>query len=57
MYGQAIFGANYGMSIESNIWMDDVNCAGTETSLFQYDHRGFGIHNFGQLEDAGVYCY
>ncbi|XP_060533809.1 uncharacterized protein LOC132706475 [Cylas formicarius] len=36
--------------------MDDIACLGNETSLMQCDFAGWGIHNCGDYEIAGVVC-
>ncbi|XP_031570637.1 uncharacterized protein LOC116304951 isoform X2 [Actinia tenebrosa] len=38
------------------IWMDDIHCSGSESSLFQCQHRGWGSHNCGHYKDASVVC-
>ncbi len=41
---------------EGSIWLDDVSCSGTESSLFECFHPPIGIHNCGHREDAGARC-
>ncbi|KAL3987670.1 hypothetical protein ACER0C_014785 [Sarotherodon galilaeus] len=47
----AHFGEGHGQ-----IWLDDVACSGSESSLTECGHNGFGAHNCGHGEDAGVIC-
>ncbi|XP_034047246.1 immunoglobulin superfamily member 1-like [Thalassophryne amazonica] len=52
---RATIGASFGEGSDQ-IWLDDVDCRGSESSLAECRHRGFGEHNCGHREDAGVVC-
>ncbi|XP_073329302.1 uncharacterized protein [Pagrus major] len=38
------------------IWLDDLRCTGTESSIFNCPHAGIGTHNCGHGEDVAVQC-
>ncbi|XP_050196437.1 macrophage receptor MARCO isoform X2 [Myiozetetes cayanensis] len=38
------------------IWLDEVNCSGTESSIFSCAKNSWGSHNCNHNEDAGVEC-
>ena len=38
------------------IWLDDVNCLGTEGSIKRCSHNGWSVHDCDHYEDASVIC-
>ena len=38
------------------IWLDDLVCTGSETSITQCQFNGWGVHNCGHSEDVAISC-
>ena len=49
--GSAYFGKGTG-----DIFLDEVQCTGTESRLTDCKHKGIGEHNCAHIEDASVVC-
>uniref|UniRef100_A0A8C5MLC4 SRCR domain-containing protein n=1 Tax=Leptobrachium leishanense TaxID=445787 RepID=A0A8C5MLC4_9ANUR len=50
-FKSSAFGAGSGW-----IWLDDVNCTGDESALWECPHRVWGLSNCNHDEDIGVIC-
>ncbi|PIK43385.1 laccase-type phenoloxidase [Apostichopus japonicus] len=51
----AVSSAGYGEGT-GQIWLDDVQCGGSEHNVLSCANRGVGVHNCGHGEDAGLKC-
>ena len=54
-YGPAIAERHYGQG-SGKIWLSDLDCVGTESSIVNCSHNGWGVHNCNHTSDAGVKC-
>ena len=51
----AVPGAFYGQG-SRHIWLNDVDCIGTEEIIGSCSHSGWGSHNCSHENDASVNC-
>ena len=51
LYLRQFYGSGTGQ-----IWLDDLQCFGTEMSFVNCTHRGWGIHNCYHHEDVSILC-
>lgn len=52
---EVFLGAGQGQG-RGPIWLDSLQCTGREPTLDACQHTGFGVHNCGHHEDAGLAC-
>lgn len=52
---RAVTNGRYGPGT-GTIWLSDVNCVGSETSLLNCTYRGWGNTGCDHTQDAGVVC-
>jgi len=47
-----LYGAGQGQ-----IWLDNLECTGTESNIANCEHRSWGKNNCNHREDVSVHCY
>ena len=52
----AVSHAFYGRGRGKKIWLDDLNCIGTEWTIVNCVHTGWNVHSCTHHKDAGVKC-
>jgi len=50
-----MLGNRYGPGT-GQIWLDDLQCTGSETYIGDCPHNGWGLHDCGHYEDVSIAC-
>ncbi|XP_029365231.1 galectin-3-binding protein A [Echeneis naucrates] len=51
-----VIGQDYGTAATGPIWLDDINCNGTESHLFSCGFKNWGVSDCSHKEDVGIIC-
>ncbi|XP_078311360.1 scavenger receptor cysteine-rich type 1 protein M130-like isoform X4 [Crassostrea virginica] len=54
--GASFGGASVYGEASGTIWLDDLVCTGSETSITQCQFNGWGVHDCGHSEDVAINC-
>ena len=51
----ALHSAHFG-SGSGQVWLDNVGCSGSESTIVNCQHRGWGVEDCSHSDDASVVC-
>jgi len=51
VYRSTVYGSGTGQ-----IWLDDLQCTGSETSFVNCTHNGWGVHDCNHYYDVSILC-
>ena len=55
-HGGRFVGERYGAGT-GEIWLDNIECNGTETDIIRCRHNGWGVNDCVHHEDVSIACY
>ncbi|KAH9493195.1 Deleted in malignant brain tumors 1 protein [Bulinus truncatus] len=54
---KAVMGNGFHSAYRNAFWLNNVNCKGNETNLFDCPHSSWGLHDCNSTDLAGVKCF